>query len=51
MVPTGWAGPWPAPVSTGVAGEYDAATAAHVAALKRYGAPVDEGIKALSVLE
>ncbi|AQZ68818.1 putative oxidoreductase [[Actinomadura] parvosata subsp. kistnae] len=35
----------PGGVSTSVAGEYDAATAAHVAALKRYGAPVEEGIK------
>ncbi|WP_067141436.1 SDR family NAD(P)-dependent oxidoreductase [Microtetraspora malaysiensis] len=35
----------PGPVSTSFAGEYDAATAAHVAGLKRYGAPVDDGIK------
>ncbi|WP_433349077.1 SDR family NAD(P)-dependent oxidoreductase [Microtetraspora malaysiensis] len=35
----------PGPVSTSFAGEYDPATAAHVAALKRYGAPVEEGIK------
>jgi Dehydrogenases with different specificities (related to short-chain alcohol dehydrogenases) len=34
----------PGPVSTSFAGEYDAATAAHVAALKRYGAPVEAGI-------
>ncbi|MBB5774694.1 SDR family NAD(P)-dependent oxidoreductase [Nonomuraea jabiensis] len=35
----------PKGVSTSVAGEYDAATAAHVEALKRYGLPVEEGIK------
>jgi NAD(P)-dependent dehydrogenase (short-subunit alcohol dehydrogenase family) len=35
----------PGPVSTSFAGEYDPATAAHVAALKRHGAPVEEGIK------
>ncbi|MFC4012294.1 SDR family NAD(P)-dependent oxidoreductase [Nonomuraea purpurea] len=35
----------PGSVSTSVAGEYDAATLAHVAALKRYGRPVEEGIK------
>ncbi|MFC7592734.1 SDR family NAD(P)-dependent oxidoreductase [Nonomuraea antimicrobica] len=35
----------PGGVSTSVAGEYDAATAMHVEALKRYGVPVEEGIK------
>ena len=35
----------PGPVSTSFAGEYDPATAAHVAALKRHGVPVEEGIK------
>jgi NAD(P)-dependent dehydrogenase (short-subunit alcohol dehydrogenase family) len=35
----------PGSVSTSVAGEFDAVTAAHVAALKRYGRPVEEGIK------
>ncbi|MFG1703975.1 SDR family NAD(P)-dependent oxidoreductase [Nonomuraea sp. M3C6] len=35
----------PGGVSTSVAGEYDAATAAHVEALKRHGLPVEEGIK------
>ncbi|MFC5831590.1 SDR family NAD(P)-dependent oxidoreductase [Nonomuraea insulae] len=35
----------PGGVSTSVAGEYDAATLAHVEALKRYGMPVEEGIK------
>ncbi|MEV5575248.1 SDR family NAD(P)-dependent oxidoreductase [Spirillospora sp. NPDC052269] len=35
----------PGPVSTSFAGEYDPATAAHVAGLKRQGAPVGEGIK------
>ena len=33
------------PVATSFAGEYDAATAAHVAALKRHGAPVEAGIR------
>ncbi|MFI7126285.1 SDR family NAD(P)-dependent oxidoreductase [Nonomuraea sp. NPDC050153] len=35
----------PGGVSTSVAGEYDAATAAHVEALKRHGLPVEEGIR------
>ncbi|MER5998957.1 SDR family NAD(P)-dependent oxidoreductase [Nonomuraea angiospora] len=35
----------PGGVSTSVAGEYDAATAAHVEALKKHGLPVEEGIK------
>ena len=35
----------PGPVATSFAGEYDPATAAHVAMLKRRGAPVTEGIK------
>jgi NAD(P)-dependent dehydrogenase (short-subunit alcohol dehydrogenase family) len=35
----------PGAVSTSFAGEYDPATAAHVESLKRYGKPVDEGIK------
>lgn len=35
----------PGPVSTSFAGEYDPPTAAHVAALKRHGATVEEGIK------
>lgn len=35
----------PGGVSTSFAGEYDAATAAHVESLKRYGKPVEEGIK------
>ncbi|MBB5783430.1 SDR family NAD(P)-dependent oxidoreductase [Nonomuraea jabiensis] len=35
----------PGPVSTSFAGDYDPATAAHVAALQRHGAPVGEGIK------
>lgn len=34
----------PGGVSTSFSGEYDAATAAHVEALKRYGKPVEEGI-------
>ncbi|MCI0385809.1 SDR family NAD(P)-dependent oxidoreductase [Streptomyces sp. CNQ085] len=34
----------PGAVSTGFCGEYDAATAAHVASLKKYGQPVGEGI-------
>ncbi|MEU7852363.1 SDR family NAD(P)-dependent oxidoreductase [Nonomuraea sp. NPDC049141] len=37
----------PGPVSTAFRGEYDAATAAHVESLKRYGAPVAEGVKPL----
>lgn len=35
----------PGHVSTGFAGEYDPATAAHVAALKRHGTPVEDGIE------
>ncbi|MCG5218021.1 SDR family NAD(P)-dependent oxidoreductase [Streptosporangium sp. KLBMP 9127] len=35
----------PGPVSTAFRGQYDAATAAHVESLKRYGAPVAEGVK------
>lgn len=35
----------PGPVSTSFAGQYDPATAAHVAALKRHSAPVEEAIK------
>ncbi|MGN9840848.1 SDR family NAD(P)-dependent oxidoreductase [Nonomuraea sp. H19] len=35
----------PGSVSTGVAGQYDATTAPHAEALKRYGMPVEEGIK------
>ncbi|MFD2765931.1 SDR family NAD(P)-dependent oxidoreductase [Micromonospora eburnea] len=35
----------PGGVSTSFAGEYDAPTAAHVASLRRYGKPVEEGIK------
>ncbi|MFJ6572308.1 SDR family NAD(P)-dependent oxidoreductase [Streptomyces sp. NPDC091292] len=35
----------PGSVSTGFCGEFDAATAAHVARLKRYGKPVAEGVK------
>ncbi|MFE3450842.1 SDR family NAD(P)-dependent oxidoreductase [Nonomuraea sp. NPDC059194] len=35
----------PGPVSTAFRGEYDAATAAHVERLKRYGAPVAEGVQ------
>ncbi|WP_188192514.1 SDR family NAD(P)-dependent oxidoreductase [Nonomuraea sp. SYSU D8015] len=35
----------PGGVSTSVAGEYDATTAPHAEALKRYGMPVEEGIK------
>ncbi|GAA3016898.1 hypothetical protein [Streptosporangium longisporum] len=35
----------PGPVSTGFAGDYDPATAAHVTALQRHGAPVGEGIE------
>ncbi|RSN31962.1 oxidoreductase [Amycolatopsis sp. WAC 01416] len=34
----------PGGVSTSFSGDYDAATAAHVEALKRYGKPVEEGI-------
>ncbi|SDI79762.1 SDR family NAD(P)-dependent oxidoreductase [Nonomuraea jiangxiensis] len=40
----------PGGVSTSLAGEYDAATAAHVAALKRNGLPVEEGIKPIVAL-
>lgn len=35
----------PGGVSTSFAGEYDPATAAHVEALKKYGKPVEQGIK------
>ncbi|GLW11348.1 hypothetical protein Misp01_64760 [Microtetraspora sp. NBRC 13810] len=35
----------PGPVATSFAGQYDPATAAHVAALKKHGRPVHEGIK------
>ncbi|MFI6521732.1 SDR family NAD(P)-dependent oxidoreductase [Spirillospora sp. NPDC050679] len=35
----------PGPVATSFAGQYDAATAAHVAALKRHGRPAREGIR------
>ncbi|MFC4907381.1 SDR family NAD(P)-dependent oxidoreductase [Actinomadura gamaensis] len=38
----------PGPVATGFAGQYDAATAAHVAALKRNGRPVQDGIKPIA---
>ncbi|MGW3495527.1 SDR family NAD(P)-dependent oxidoreductase [Streptomyces sp. NPDC001020] len=38
----------PGPVSTSFAGEYDPATAAHVAALKKHGATVEEGIKPIT---
>ncbi|HET6288689.1 MAG TPA: SDR family NAD(P)-dependent oxidoreductase, partial [Amycolatopsis sp.] len=34
----------PGAVATGFSGDYDAATAAHVEALKRYGKPVEEGV-------
>ncbi|MFD9904406.1 SDR family NAD(P)-dependent oxidoreductase [Streptomyces sp. NPDC059063] len=40
----------PGPVSTGFCGEYDAATAAHVASLKRYGLPVADGVKPIVAL-
>ncbi|MGP3965872.1 SDR family NAD(P)-dependent oxidoreductase [Nonomuraea sp. 3N208] len=40
----------PGPVSTAFRGEYDAATAAHVESLKRYGAPVAEGVKPIIAL-
>ncbi|MER7133182.1 SDR family NAD(P)-dependent oxidoreductase [Streptosporangium saharense] len=40
----------PGPVSTAFRGEYDAATAAHVESLKRYGAPVAEGVKPVIAL-
>ncbi|MFI6387200.1 SDR family NAD(P)-dependent oxidoreductase [Nonomuraea sp. NPDC050540] len=40
----------PGPVSTAFRGEYDAATAAHVESLKRYGAPVAEGVKPIVAL-
>ncbi|GAA3233567.1 SDR family NAD(P)-dependent oxidoreductase [Nonomuraea helvata] len=40
----------PGGVSTSVAGEYDRATAAHVARLKRHGLPVEEGIKPIVAL-
>ncbi|OLT19390.1 oxidoreductase [Actinomadura sp. CNU-125] len=35
----------PGPVATSFAGEYDAATAAHVADLKRHGRPVRDGVE------
>lgn len=38
----------PGPVATGFAGQYDPATAAHVAALKRNGRPVQDGIKPIA---
>ncbi|QKW40549.1 hypothetical protein HUT06_20820 [Actinomadura sp. NAK00032] len=38
----------PGPVATSFAGQYDAATAAHVAALKRSGRPVRDGVKPIA---
>ncbi|MFC8830201.1 SDR family NAD(P)-dependent oxidoreductase [Streptomyces sp. NPDC057137] len=38
----------PGGVSTGFCGEFDAETAAHVESLKRYGKPVEEGIRPLA---